>query len=346
MRFIGSAERKLEKPECISPETARQCARRARSAGKSPASGCDLGQIFRDRQRVPDRHAVMGQARHQDGRRQKQKLRPRRRVVERDGRLLEIQPRHPAQQPAAQRPGGIIAASDRKRRVGHGPPRRRLGQAAAGSIARSKNRTSLRPVRQGLARNAEGHTDSSCCICAYERQPTFSVGSACGAIGAFGASRPAGQADRAPSRRATPRPANALIARAGLSHARPAFGIDDRPVGNREVPVTEEAVSDHAFRHLLHFRKDIATPQPRMLVVAPLSGHFATLLRNTVETLLADHDVYITDWHNARDVAVADGRFGFDDYVDHLIRFLEEIGPGAHVLGVCQPCVQVLAAVA
>ena len=83
-----------------------------------------------------------------------------------------------------------------------------------------------------------------------------------------------------------------------------------------------------------------------MLVVAPLSGHFATLLRNTVRTLLADHDVYITDWHNARDISPADGAFGFADYVDHVIRFLEEIGPGAHVLGVCQPCVQVLAAVA
>ena len=110
--------------------------------------------------------------------------------------------------------------------------------------------------------------------------------------------------------------------------------------------MTEEAISATPFGTLLHFKKDLATPQPRMLVVAPLSGHFATLLRNTVRTLLADHDVYITDWHNARDVSMADGAFGFDDYVDHLIRFLEEIGPGAHVLGVCQPCVQVLAAVA
>jgi len=140
--------------------------------------------------------------------------------------------------------------------------------------------------------------------------------------------------------------ANALLARAGLSHQRPAFGVHAVLVGNREVPVTEEAISATPFGTLLHFRKDLATPQPRMLVVAPLSGHFATLLRNTVRTLLADHDVYITDWHNARDVSVADGAFGFDDYIDHLIRFLEEIGPGAHVLGVCQPCVQVLAAVA
>jgi polyhydroxyalkanoate depolymerase len=136
------------------------------------------------------------------------------------------------------------------------------------------------------------------------------------------------------------------LARAGLTHHRPAYGIGTVVVGNRDVPVTEEVVCATPFGTLLHFKKDIASPQPRMLVVAPLSGHFATLLRNTVRTLLADHDVYITDWHNARDISPADGAFGFADYVDHVIRFLEEIGPGAHVLGVCQPCVQVLAAVA
>jgi poly(3-hydroxybutyrate) depolymerase len=140
--------------------------------------------------------------------------------------------------------------------------------------------------------------------------------------------------------------AGALLARAGLTHHRPAYGIGTVVVGNRDVPVTEEVVCATPFGTLLHFKKDIASPQPRMLVVAPLSGHFATLLRNTVRTLLADHDVYITDWHNARDISPADGAFGFADYVDHVIRFLEEIGPGAHVLGVCQPCVQVLAAVA
>ena len=103
---------------------------------------------------------------------------------------------------------------------------------------------------------------------------------------------------------------------------------------------------DLPFGNLLHFAKDVDTPQPRVLVVAPLSGHFATLLRGTVETLLRDHDVYITDWANARDVPLEAGRFGVDDYVDYLIRFLEAIGPGAHILAVCQPCVQALAAVA
>jgi polyhydroxyalkanoate depolymerase len=82
------------------------------------------------------------------------------------------------------------------------------------------------------------------------------------------------------------------------------------------------------------------------MVIAPLSGHFSTLLRGTVETLLADHEVYITDWANARDVPLVAGRFGVDDHVDYIIRFLEAIGPGAHLLAVCQPCVQALAAVA
>jgi polyhydroxyalkanoate depolymerase len=83
-----------------------------------------------------------------------------------------------------------------------------------------------------------------------------------------------------------------------------------------------------------------------VLLVAPLSGHFATLLRGTVRTMLPEHDVYITDWHNARDIALTHGRFGFDDYIEHLIQFLEKIGPGAHVVAVCQPCVAVLVAVA
>ena len=77
-----------------------------------------------------------------------------------------------------------------------------------------------------------------------------------------------------------------------------------------------------------------------------MSGHFATLLRGTVQVLLPDHDVYITDWHNARDIPVTDGKFGFDDYIDHVIRFLEVMGPGSHVIAVCQPAVAVLAAVA
>jgi poly(3-hydroxybutyrate) depolymerase len=137
-----------------------------------------------------------------------------------------------------------------------------------------------------------------------------------------------------------------LIARAGLTHQRPPFGISTVMVGNREVAVTEEPTLITPYGTLLHFKKDIETVQPRVLLVAPLSGHFATLLRATVRTMLPEHDVYITDWHNARDVPISAGRFGFDDYVTELISFLEAIGPGAHVIAVCQPCVAALVATA
>ena len=137
-----------------------------------------------------------------------------------------------------------------------------------------------------------------------------------------------------------------LIARAGLSHTRPAFGIGSVTVGNREVEVSEEAAAATPFGTLLHFKKHAGTAQPRVLMVAPLSGHFATLLRATVRTMLPEHDVFITDWHNARDVPLTAGRFGVDEYVDHLIKFIEVMGSGAHVLAVCQPCVAALAAAA
>jgi poly(3-hydroxybutyrate) depolymerase len=137
-----------------------------------------------------------------------------------------------------------------------------------------------------------------------------------------------------------------LIARSGLTHTRPPFGIDKVTVGNREVEVREEAALTTPFGTLLHFKKDVATEQPRVLLVAPLSGHFSTLLRATVRTMLPEHDVYITDWHNARDVPLTAGRFGVDEYTDHIIKFLETMGPGAHVAAVCQPCVAVLAAAA
>jgi polyhydroxyalkanoate depolymerase len=138
----------------------------------------------------------------------------------------------------------------------------------------------------------------------------------------------------------------ALMAHMKLTYERPSFGIGKVVVGNREIEVTEEAALKTPFGTLLHFKKDISGAQPRVLLVAPLSGHFATLLKNTVATLLPEHDVYITDWHNAREVPRAAGRFGFEDYIAHLIRFLEVIGPGAHVVAVCQPCVTALAAVA
>ena len=137
-----------------------------------------------------------------------------------------------------------------------------------------------------------------------------------------------------------------MISRFELSHSRPDFNITSARVANQDVPVTVEVSKDMPFGNLLHFRKDISAPQPKVMVVAPLSGHFSTLLRNTVQTLLQDHDVYLTDWKNARDVPVDDGFFGVEDYIGYLITFLEHIGPGGHILAVCQPCVQALAAVA
>jgi poly(3-hydroxybutyrate) depolymerase len=135
-----------------------------------------------------------------------------------------------------------------------------------------------------------------------------------------------------------------MIARAGLTHTRPPYGIDSVMVGNQEVAVTEEAALVTPFGTLLHFKKNIDQEQPRVLLIAPLSGHFATLLRATVRTMLPEHDVYITDWHNARDVPLSDGAFSLDDYTTHLIRFLEVIGPGAHMVAVCQPCASALVA--
>jgi hypothetical protein len=124
-----------------------------------------------------------------------------------------------------------------------------------------------------------------------------------------------------------------LLVRAGLTHHRPDYGIDSVRVGKEDVPVTVEEVVGTSFGGLVRFRKEGISGQPRLLLVAPLSGHFATLLRGTVQTLLPDNDVYITDWRNARDAPLSDGAFGFDEYVAHVIAFLEAIGPGAHLMG-------------
>ena len=105
-----------------------------------------------------------------------------------------------------------------------------------------------------------------------------------------------------------------LISRSSLTYARPAYGIDTVMVGNRELKVEEEVTYATPFGSLLHFKKLDSPEQPRLLLVAPMSGHFATLLRSTVKTLLQDHDVYITDWHNPRDIPLGHGRFGLEDY--------------------------------
>jgi poly(3-hydroxybutyrate) depolymerase len=137
-----------------------------------------------------------------------------------------------------------------------------------------------------------------------------------------------------------------LIARAGVSHRRPDFGIHETSVEGETVAVTEEATLTTPFCTLLHFRKDTNVAQPPVLLVAPLSGHFATLLRGTIETLLPDHDVYVTDWQNARNVPLRHGRFDLDDHIDLMIAFMRKLGSAVNVIAVCQPAVPVLAAAA
>ncbi|MBR1219957.1 polyhydroxyalkanoate depolymerase [Bradyrhizobium sp. U87765 SZCCT0131] len=137
-----------------------------------------------------------------------------------------------------------------------------------------------------------------------------------------------------------------LITRSRLTYERPPYDIKPVMVGNRACEVIEEVAYATPFGSLLHFRKDGAPEQPRVLLVAPMSGHFATLLRNTVQTLLQDHDVYITDWHNPRDIPVSAGDFALADYTEHLIAFLGQLGPRPHMVAICQPSVSALAAAA
>ncbi|MGN6515529.1 MAG: polyhydroxyalkanoate depolymerase [Rhizomicrobium sp.] len=137
-----------------------------------------------------------------------------------------------------------------------------------------------------------------------------------------------------------------LVARSGLTHDRPSYDIPDVRIGGDVVEIIEIPALETPFGTLLHFRKSASLTQPRVLLVAPMAGHFATLLRETVRTLLPDHDVFITDWNNARDVSREHGRFGLDDYVAHILNFIEHLGPDTHVIGVCQPCNALLATVA
>ena len=131
-----------------------------------------------------------------------------------------------------------------------------------------------------------------------------------------------------------------------VTHRRPPWRIDSVMVKGEEQAVVEEIALRTPFAELLRFHKPGVGGQPKLLVVAPMSGHFATLLRDTVRTALQDHDVYVTDWLNVRDVPLAAGRFGLDEYIEHVMQFIAALGPGGHVLAVCQPTVAALAAVA
>lgn len=133
-----------------------------------------------------------------------------------------------------------------------------------------------------------------------------------------------------------------------LTHRRPRFGIESVLIDGEPVAVREETVTATPFGRLQHFAKEIetATPEPRVIVVPGLAGHFATLVRGTIRTLLADHDVFVADWRNARDVPPSAGRFGLDEYIEHLMEFLEATDRPAHLMAVCQPCVAAIAATA
>jgi len=126
---------------------------------------------------------------------------------------------------------------------------------------------------------------------------------------------------------------------------KPIFGLDSVKIFRKPVKVEEEIVLTKPFCRLLHFKRDVKNDDPRVLVVAPMSGHYATLLRGTVEDMLPDHDVYITDWLNARDVPLAMGKFDLEDYITYVMEFIRHLGPDVHLLAICQPAPAVLCAV-
>ncbi|CAM3767974.1 Intracellular PHB depolymerase OS=Castellaniella defragrans (strain DSM / CCUG 39792 / 65Phen)OX=1437824 GN=BN940_05316 PE=4 SV=1 [Castellaniella denitrificans] len=136
-----------------------------------------------------------------------------------------------------------------------------------------------------------------------------------------------------------------LAHRVGKDYEKPAWNLASTQIGGREVAVHEDTALALPFCRLVHFRRDTRRHDPRVLLVAPLSGHHATLLRDTARTLLPNHEVYVTDWIDARMVPADEGTFGLDDYVRYVQAFLRHLGPDTHVISVCQPTVPVLAAI-
>ncbi|MCQ9616904.1 polyhydroxyalkanoate depolymerase [Paenalcaligenes niemegkensis] len=136
-----------------------------------------------------------------------------------------------------------------------------------------------------------------------------------------------------------------LLYRLGKDYEKPAWNIPSVQVAGKTVTVAEQAVISMPFCNLVHFeRVGVDDCAPKVLIVAPMSGHHATLLRDTVRTMLMDHDVYVTDWIDARMVALENGPFHLSDYVRYIEHFIETLGPAIHVMSVCQPTVPVLAA--
>ncbi|WP_026619462.1 poly(3-hydroxybutyrate) depolymerase [Ensifer sp. WSM1721] len=139
-----------------------------------------------------------------------------------------------------------------------------------------------------------------------------------------------------------------VFERATRRYGKPEFGLPETIIDGQPAPVREKIVWRAPFCNLIHFERALPkgrAPDPKVLIVAPMSGHYATLLRGTVEALLPHSDIYITDWIDARMVPLAEGTFDLDDYIDYVIQMLHHLGPDTHVIGVCQPAVPVLAAV-
>jgi poly(3-hydroxybutyrate) depolymerase len=138
-----------------------------------------------------------------------------------------------------------------------------------------------------------------------------------------------------------------VFAHAAAPRSKPAFGIEAVSADGQDWPVEEATVVNKSFGDLKRFtREGLPENAPKLLIVAPMSGHYATLLRGTVRRMVESCEVYITDWADAKTVPLSDGRFDLDDYIDYLIAFLEHIGPDAHMMAVCQPSVPALAATA
>lgn len=140
--------------------------------------------------------------------------------------------------------------------------------------------------------------------------------------------------------------AGELVERVTQSYPKPSFGLQHTLIGGKTVDVWDEVVLAKPFCNLRHFARGTKQKDSKLLIVAPMSGHHATLLRGTVEAMLPHHDVYITDWMDGREVALFKGEFDLNTYIDYIVEFLHHIGEGAHTMAVCQPSVPLMAAVA
>jgi len=137
-----------------------------------------------------------------------------------------------------------------------------------------------------------------------------------------------------------------LFERLTRRYTKPQWHITSTTINNKKVSITPEIVSDKSFCNLIHFKKSGKHKQQKLLIVAPMAGHYATLLQGTIKGLISDFDIYITDWKNARDIPISQGQFGFADYTDYCLEFMQSLGKDLNILAVCQPAVPVLCATA